>query len=45
MAPKNPSGGTAKPPTPCTGSAIMQATSPAVVESMTSRRSRTQAAV
>ena len=31
MAPKKPSGGTVNPPTPWIGSAIMQATSPAVV--------------
>jgi hypothetical protein len=43
IAPKNPSGGTAKPPTPWIGSAIMHATSPAVVLSITSRRSSTQA--
>ncbi len=38
-----PSGGTMKPPTPWMGSAIMQATSPDVHMSMTSRRSWTQA--
>ena len=45
MAPNSPSGGTAKPPTPWIGSAIMQATWPAVVVSITSRRSSTQAAM
>ena len=39
------SGGTANPPTPCTGSAIMHATSPAVVVARTSRRSSTQASM
>ncbi len=43
MAPKKPSGGTVNPPTPWIGSAIMQATSPAVVVVMMSRRSSTQA--
>ena len=42
---KNPSGGTTKPPTPWTGSAIRQATSPAVVVSMTWRRSAAAAAL
>ena len=44
-SPNNPSGGVAKPPTPWIGSTIMHATSPAVVVSMTSRRSATQASV
>ena len=44
-AAKNPSGGTMKPPTPWIGSAIRQATSPAVVVSMTWRRSAAQAAL
>ena len=42
-APKKPSGGVAKPPTPWIGSAIMHATSPEVGLSSTSRRSSTQA--
>ena len=45
MAPKKPSGGTVNPPTPCMGSAIMAATSPAVVMSMSCTRSSTQAPV
>ena len=45
MAPKKPSGGTAKPPTPWIGSAIMAATSPAVAMSMSCTRSSTQAEV
>jgi len=45
IAPKNPSGGTANPPTPWIGSAIMHATSPLVPMSMTSCRSCTHAAV
>ena len=44
-APKNPSGGRAKPPTPWIGSAMKQATSPEVIMSITWRRSSTQAAV
>ena len=45
IAPKKPSGGTANPPTPWMGSAIMAATSPEVVMSMSCTRSSTQAEV
>ena len=45
MAPKKPSGGTANPPTPWMGSAIMAATSPEVVMSMSCTRSSTHAEV
>ena len=45
MAPNSPSGGTVNPPTPWIGSAIRQATSPAVAVTMTSRRSSTAAAM
>ena len=45
MAPKKPSGGVAKPPTPWMGSAIMAATSPEVIMSNTWVRSSTQASV
>ena len=45
MAPKKPSGGTANPPTPWMGSAIIAATSPEVVMSMSCTRSSTHAVV